>query len=128
MNCPHTKSLLLHLGAVGVDKGWVLSRYHTETYSASYSSSIPGMCVAGKLSADETYCPPDYKRSAGRPSKKRKDRAKLRSTTIQRECKACGELGHFAISCPNPSTEYRFKKHKEKALLWCKAQETIAIE
>ena len=86
------------------------------------------MCVAGKLSADEHYCPPDYKRTAGQPSKKRKDCAEMRNTATKRECKAYGNLGHFAISCPNPSTEYRYKKHKDKPLLWCKAWETIEIE
>ena len=118
LNCPHVKALLLRLGELGIGS----------TYIDSYSADVPGMCTTGKLKADENYCPPDFKRTAGRPSKKRKDRSYMATSNVKRECKACGELGHFAMSCQNPSTEYRYYKHKGKALAWCNERELIEIE
>ena len=127
LNCPHVKAVLLHLEDHGVGCGWIDRRFHLSTYASSYGADIPGMCVTGKLQADSSFCPPDYKRSAGRP-KKRKDRAHMRTTEIRRECKACGELGHFAVSCPHPSTQFRYYKHKENAIQWCKSRENISVE
>ena len=87
-------------------------------------------CVLlGQLKPNENFCPPEYKRGAGCPSKKRKEQSTMRSTEVKRECKACGGLGHFAVSCQQPLTEYCFYKHREKALHWCKMMyETSADE
>ena len=64
------------------------------------------MCTAGKLKADESFCPPNYKHSAGCLAKKRKDQQHMRATEVQQQCKACGEYGHFAVACTNPLTEF----------------------
>ena len=129
LNCSHIKALLLQLDGLRLASSWIDKRFHVETYANSYYNAyVTGMCVAGKLEANEQYCAPDYKQYAGRPSKKRKDRSHLRTTDIRRECKACGKLGHFAASCTEPSTEFRFAKHKDKAIKWCKSREGIEIE
>jgi hypothetical protein len=119
MTCSHVKALLL---ALNKTTNWASRRYHINTYKECYSAIVPSMTVAGKLSADETFLPPDWKRPAGRPSKKRKDRSTFR-TTSKRECRACGGIGHYARSCNAPSTEYRYTKHKENAVAWCIAAE-----
>ena len=124
--CAHVKALLLRLGCFGVGHQWYHKRYYTETFAASYQASVSAMCVSGKLNADVTCLPPDHKRSAGRPTKKRKERSS--HTNKSRQCKACGGDGHFAIACPFPSTEYRYNQHKERALKWCKANESASIE
>ena len=128
LNCPHVKAVLFRLPVIGLGKQWVDRRFYAVTYQASYGADIPSMAVAGKLQANEYFCPPDYKRPAGRPTKQRKERSQLRTTNTKRECKACGELGHFAVSCVNPSTSYRYYKHKNKALQWCKARESVLID
>lgn len=119
--CDHGKAPLLRIGETGSD--WYECRYHTATYKESYSASIPGYALAGKLAVDETFIPPEHRRPAGRPAKKRKDRSHMRKTQVRRECKACGQLGHFDSTCANPSTEYRYKTHKMKAIEWCKKQQ-----
>ena len=121
LNCPHVKALLLHLDGIGLGSSWINRRFHVETYSNSYGCELPSMCLAGQLEPNPNYCPPEFKRGVGRPGKKRKDRSAMRSTEVRRECKACGALGHFAMSCTQSSTEYRFYKHRKKALQWCKA-------
>jgi hypothetical protein len=124
--CQHIKALLLRIGGRhGTDTDWTHERYHVSTYVESYKASIPGMATAGKLRADINFGPPDHKRSAGRPSKKRKQSA--RKMDIKRKCKACGDLGHFESSCTNPSTEYRWTEHKDKVIEWCRKMEAQSI-
>jgi hypothetical protein len=67
MNCTHTNAVLLSLNKTSL---WCSARYHTQTYKACYSAPIPAMSLVGKLSADVNFVPPDYKKPAGRPSKK----------------------------------------------------------
>ena len=105
--CSHVRAVLLRLGDMGTSIQWTDSRFHTDTYKLSYDAEVPAMSTVGRLLADRTFIPPDYKRAAGRPSKKRKERSQLRSTAVRRECKACGALGHFAMNCPTPSTQFR---------------------
>lgn len=126
--CLHAKALLLRLGVVGKSIDWCGSRYHTTTYKKSFSATMPAFATAGRLQHDVTFIPPEYKRPTGRPTKKRKTREWLRTTNTQRECKACGGFGHFDKTCQNPSTQYRYKQHKQKAVLWCQTQEAITIE
>jgi hypothetical protein len=79
INCVHIKALLLQLGrnVAGDDSDWCASRYLVTTYQRAYNFAIPAMTVTGKLKADDNIAPPDFKRTAGRPSKKRKDRSYL---------------------------------------------------
>ena len=104
--CAHVKAVLLSIGRIGLGRGWFHKRFHMETYQASYSAQVPGMCLAGKLQADSTFIPPEYKRSAGRPTK-RCDGHHI--VTKPMTCHACGGEGHFAKGCPFPNTEYRYK-------------------
>ena len=127
MNCVHVKALLLQLGSLGTGKDWWDGRFHLDNYRSSYGAVLPSLAVAGKLSADTTFLPPDYKRPAGRPKKKRQERSHYIAAK-KRECKACGGEGHFAIACKQPSTEYQVTKHKEAAVSWCKKHETVVIE
>jgi hypothetical protein len=126
--CVHAKALMLRVPGRGATVDWYDARYHVESYRKAYSGQIPAMTTAGKLQADSTFLPPEHKRPAGRPSKKRKERAHLRVTSVQRECKACGTLGHFASTCKTPSTEFRLLKHKENALKWCQQNESYSFE
>jgi hypothetical protein len=98
---------------------WCNPRYMVETYLASYSATVPNMIVANKLSIDKTLAPPDYKRPAGRPTKKRKDQSYYRTTTVTKTCSACGSAGHYAVSCTAPKTQYRYDQFKDKAIQWC---------
>jgi hypothetical protein len=124
LSCSHVKALLL---ALGKQMSWALSRYSMNTYKQSYSATIPSMTLVGKLSADETFVPPNFRRPAGRPSKKRKDQSWLLKTNKQRECQACGQYGHYAIKCDVPSTEYRYRKHLAKAVEYCQKMELAMI-
>jgi hypothetical protein len=117
LSCSHVKALLL---ALGKSSTWCSSRYQIDTYRSSYNSTIPSMTISGDLSADETFVPPDYKKPAGRPAKKHRDRSFYRTSGKQRECKACGSTGHYARTCTAPSTEYRYMEHKDKAIRWCR--------
>jgi hypothetical protein len=119
-NCIHVKALLL---ALNKQSSWCSRRYQVSTYRTSYSATIPAMTLSGNLESDATILPPDFKRGAGRPSKKRKERSWLRKTTVQRVCKACGKDDHMARTCKEPSTQYRYYQHKESALEWCRQQE-----
>jgi MULE transposase domain len=126
ISCSHVKALLLTLNRQST---WCASRYAIAKYKEGYSRPIPGMTVAGKLSHDETLAPPDFKRPAGRPTKKRKDRSHMRKTNVQRVCQACGERGHYAGTCTAPDTEYRFNRYKKGAIEWCaKAEVGIMAE
>jgi SWIM zinc finger len=100
--CSHIKAMLL---ALGKQSTWFSSRYDISTYINSYSAAIPSMAMAGKLRADSTMVPPEYKRPAGRPAKKRKERSWLRTGTKKNKCAACGKEGHYAKGCEMPSTE-----------------------
>jgi hypothetical protein len=124
VNCVHTKALLLHLKK---SSAWCSTRYHISTYKQCYSASVPAMALAGKLSVDETFIPPEYKKPAGRPSNKRKEREWLRKTSIQRVCSSCGTPGHMYSTCNAPSTEYRYEKFKVKAMEWCRKQEITLV-
>jgi MULE transposase domain len=117
ISCSHIKAVLLALNRRST---WCSRRYSMARYKESFSASIPSMTVTNKLTVDETLAPPNFKRPAGRPAKKRKSRADYRST-VQRECRACGNVGHYAVSCPAPSTEYRYNHHKDKAIKWCES-------
>jgi hypothetical protein len=124
ITCSHIKAVLL---AINKQTNWCSRRYHISTYMNSYSANIPSMVVSDRfLAVDETFIPPDWKRPAGRPAKKRKDRSYL-LTLKSRECKACGCQGHYAISCTAPSTEFRYQKHKERAIEWCRIAEATMI-
>jgi MULE transposase domain len=123
ISCSHVKALLLTLNRQST---WCASRYSVTTYKDCYSAEIPSMVVAGKLSVDDTLAPPDFKRPAGRPAKKRKDRSYLRKTNVQRECQACGQLGHYARGCTAPDTEYRFNRYRDSAIAWCEAAQARA--
>jgi hypothetical protein len=65
----HPNTTLLLLALNGIDtitpKELMDTRYHLEMYKQSYSARVPAMTVTGKLSADETFAPPDYKSSGG---------------------------------------------------------------
>ena len=89
-------------------------------------ATVPAMAIAGKLSVDETFLPPDFKKPAGRPQKKRKTAAVFASTK-KKTCKACGSPGHFAKSCTQPSTEYRYNVHKKEAIQWCTRQQELHL-
>jgi hypothetical protein len=118
--CAHVKALLLTLNR---QSSWCDKRYGLSNYKESYNCSIPSMVVAGKLTVDETLTPPDFRRPAGRPAKKRKDRSFLKKTDVVRECKACGQTGHYAVSCTAPSTEYRYNRYRAGAVEWCRQAE-----
>jgi hypothetical protein len=124
VNCSHTKALLLALNKAS---SWCSPRYHVTTYMDCYSADIPAMAMAGKLSTDETFIPPEYKKPAGRPTKKRKERPWLRKTSVRRLCTSCGSPGHFHSTCTTPSTEYRYNHHKQKAIAWCKKVENAQL-
>ena len=121
--CSHGRALLVRLGKSPSDPGWCASRCHIGTHLDSYGKSPPAMATHGKLRVDDTLAPPDQTRAAGRPPKKRKERTSLRKTDVRRACCACGELGHFAMTCDNPCTSYRYYKHKAAALEWIKKQD-----
>jgi tRNA/tmRNA/rRNA uracil-C5-methylase (TrmA/RlmC/RlmD family) len=89
ISCPHVKALLLQLNQTTT---WCSTRYEINNYKESYSGRIPSMVVAAKLSVDETIAPPDYRRPAGRPAKKRKERSFVKKTNVQRECQVCDVL------------------------------------
>jgi hypothetical protein len=123
ISCSHIKAVLL---ALNRQSTWCNRRYTMETYKDSYSAPIPSMVVASKVEVDKTFLPPNFKRPAGRPSKKKKSRSQYRGIA-QRECRACGRLGHYAMKCPEPSTEYRYYQHKDSAIKWCKSVEAKMI-
>jgi Transposase, Mutator family len=125
ISCAHVKALLLTLNRQST---WCSGRYAINTYLQCYSKAIPAMTVVGKLSVDETLAPPDFKRPAGRPAKKRRDRSHLKKTNVERECKACGLKGHYARGCTQPSTEYRYDKYKQSAVEWCRLNEPLLDE
>jgi ribosomal protein L32 len=126
VNCSHVHAVLVAIeDDTGMAVNWCHNRYHLDTYKRSYSSTVPPMAVAGKLVPDIRIAPPDFKRSAGRPTKKRKERSAMRKTSTKRECKACGGYGHFHTTCTQPSTQYRFQTHKQKAILWCESVNVI---
>ena len=127
-NCGHVKAVLLQLREHGSDKEWVHERYHVQTYVDSYSAKIPAMTLSGQLRHDPNFVPPDYKRPAGRPTKKRKDRSIYRTTSTQRECKACGRYGHMASTCEQPSTEFRYLTNLNKAIQYCEKRECVMLE
>ena len=129
MQCYHVKAVLLKLESEGAStKAWTDPFYHLDNYKKCYAAPIPTMAIGGKLKANDKFIPPDHRRPAGRPNKKRKERSHLRTTNVRRTCKACGEEGHFANTCTQPSTQYRYTSHKAKALEWCKRNECITIE
>jgi MULE transposase domain len=117
ISCAHIKAVLLALNKTTT---WCSRRYHIDSYKAAYSATIPSMVVGDKLSIDDTFAPPNFKKPAGRPAKKRKERRHFR-TDKQRECQACGGFGHYALTCTAPSTEYRYYKHKDKAIRYCQS-------
>ena len=113
MNCPYIKALLLHIGELGLGKDRINPRFHVETYANSYYNAyVTGMCVAGKLEANEQYCAPDYKQYAGRPSKKQEKgsvpivRSQLLTKETRRECQSLWRFGYFVVAWPNPSTQF----------------------
>jgi hypothetical protein len=122
--CSHTKALLLTLNK---SSSWCSPRYHIDTYVQCYSANIRSMVLSGKLIADRNYVPPDYKKPAGRPTKKRKERSWVRSSSVSRICTACGQSGHMYTTCDAPSTQYRYKKHVSKAMKWCETQERTQL-
>jgi MULE transposase domain/SWIM zinc finger len=122
--CPHIIALLIKVNR-RVTKEWVHKRYRAVTYFASHSATVPTMTFAGSLSIDKTFSPPDYKKPAGRPQKKRKYYS---NGTTKCKCKACGELGHFAVSCPKPSTQFQYSENKEKAVDWIKKARVARAE
>jgi DnaJ-class molecular chaperone len=84
------------------------------------------MPLAGQLSADENFIHQDYKKPAGRPSKKRKERPYLQKTSVSRICTACGGSGQMYTTCTAPSMQYRYERHnKAKALEWCRTRERL---
>ena len=123
MVCPHAKSIILQIMQINSPERWLDVRYHVSSHIETCSATIPSMCLAGKLKPDTSFVPPDYKQPAGRPKVKRRDRAHLRKTNVQRTCKACGGKGHFASTCTKPSTECRFGQFQEKAQKWCEKQQ-----
>lgn len=128
--CVHMKALTMQLAGASTPspEGWCDQRCHTESCWRSYSAPMPGFLTAGRLKTDPDTAPPDHQRSAGRRSKKRKERSQLRTAAVRRECEACGHLGHFAGACTNPSTHCRCNQHKAKALLWCQKQEEAGVD
>jgi Zinc knuckle len=122
--CVHSKALLL---ALNRSSNWCSSRYDIRNYKDGYSRRIPSMVIAGKLSVDLLMAPPQYKRPAGRPAKKRKERYVMRKTNVQRECQACGGMGHYARSCTSPSTEYRYNRYIQSAIEWCEKMQASMI-
>lgn len=130
MNCHHAKALLLFLGmgVSGKDNEWCSDRHSVQCHKRSHTAETPGMTVAGKLTVDDGFAPPDCKRSAGRPAKKRKDQSHMRKPDTVRRCKACGDTGHFAIACESPSTEFQFGEHLSAAIQWCRKHEKTDCE
>ena len=126
--CAHGKALLLRIDEdAGLWCGWCAERCSIATYKACHGCAVPGLTTAGKLCATHNFVPPDHGRAAGRPAKKWKDRSWMRTASKHRECKACGELGHFATACSNPSTQHRFLQCKSKAIEWCETNETVIL-
>ena len=76
---------------------------------------MPAMCTSGKLSVDDKFAPPEHKRSTGCAANKRLDIV-AHKTNIKRQCQACGNDGHFASNCPDPSTQFRWEEHVQKAI------------
>jgi SWIM zinc finger len=72
ISCLHIKAVLLSLNRQST---WCSPRYLVQTYKECYGARIPSMIVSGKLAVDETLVPPDFKRSAGRPRKKKRSRS-----------------------------------------------------
>lgn len=128
LQCAHTQALLFKLRSDGIGSQWTNIAYHTNTYKEAYGADIPSMAIGGQLKADVNFVPPDNRRAAGRPTKKRKHRSHLRTTATMRTCKACGVAGHFAATCDAPSTQYRYEQHKDKAMAWCKKHEAIELD
>jgi hypothetical protein len=77
--CAHIKALLLALDKTTT---WCHPRYSVECYRLSYSAIVPSMDVASLLSVDKSLAPPDFKRPAGRPAKKRTNRVYLRAIAV----------------------------------------------
>jgi hypothetical protein len=91
-----------------------------------YSKAPPDLSLLGKLRV-QPFLPPEHKRTAGRP-KKRKDRTQLKeqgTTTRQYECKACGGTTHQQKTCPKPCTEYRYGRFEKEALRWAREQKDV---
>ena len=122
--CTHITALLIRIGET-VQSAWMDDCYLVSNYSDCYSATIPAMSMAGKLTVDETFAPPEFKPSAGRPQKKRKQHGE---SATKRMCKACGLMGHYALSCPRPSTQYQYNRFKTKAIEWCQSTEAVALE
>ena len=94
------------------------AQYWLSTQERVYGGEPPGLSVFGKLYKSQLL-PPPYKRTAGRPKKKRGDRSVLRNEPKRVQlCGACGGPGHNESTCPHPSTEYRVNKHQKKADAW----------
>lgn len=121
ISCVYAKALLLRLNKQST---WCSPRCHIDNCEECHSKRIPSVTVTGKLSVDETVAPPDQKRPAGGPSKKRRERSCHKKTNVQRLCQACGVKGHCASSCAAPSAEFRFNVFKERALAWCRGAES----
>jgi hypothetical protein len=85
------------------------------------------MVIVGKLSVDLLMTPPQYKHPAGCPAKKRKQRYVMRKTNIQRNCQACGGMGHDAQSYTSPSTEYHYNRYIQSAIEWCETMQASMI-
>ena len=119
MRCHHIIALLRKNGQHVQDKWWFSKRYHTSTYLACYSASVPTLALR-KLQPDLFFTPPEYKKSAGRPAKLRKDRSHLNKTSKLNQCSSCGGLGHSYRTCKTPCTQFRFENHFAKAVEWTK--------
>jgi len=112
-SCYCAYALIIKQNLAPNDPWWFHKRYHLAKYSASYASVPPDLSTIGRFNVEELL-PPDHKRTSGRPRQLRR-------------CGSCGGDGHHSSTCQNPSTEYRYNQHRNRALKWARQEEAIFV-
>ena len=97
--CYHGMAIIVHNQLDPNNPNWWSKLYHIESYAEMYGSTLPLPTTDGKISVVNVL-PPDFKRTSGRPKKKRY----TTNSGAPRICKLCGGVGHFASTCPAPKT------------------------
>lgn len=120
MPCLHGVALMQSQGIDAINlTSWFHPRYHVSTLLQMYDYVPPDLSLCGKLKVEELVPPEDAARVV---SRKRKAKS---SGTHPHKCSACGQLGHHAKTCPQPSTAYRYKLFVEKAKEWAEDANSV---
>jgi hypothetical protein len=86
------------------ERKWFHAAWWTQTYAAQYASVQPAISIVGTL-ARSVLIPPDIPAVPGR---RRKEKPAVEGKK-QRQCKMCGQAGHYAKKCKNPDVIVMWK-------------------